>query len=55
VLPRFCGIALIIAFVAVPVSLSFPAGLGSYTVNIALGFTWLAIGYVLWIEHNQSG
>lgn len=50
VLPRSCGIALIIAFVAVLVPVISPAGLGSYAVTIVLGFVWLALGYVLWVS-----
>lgn len=53
VLPRFCGIALTIAFVAVLVSVSFPAGLGSYGATIVLGFVWLGLGYVLWTRSSE--
>jgi hypothetical protein len=53
VLPRLCGIALIIAFVAVLVSVSFPASLGSYVVTIVLGSVWLVLGYVLWTRRSE--
>jgi len=54
VLPRWCGVSLIVAFVAVLVSLGFPASLGAYAVMIVLGFVWLALGYVLWKRQSLS-
>jgi hypothetical protein len=54
VLPRWCGVSLIVAFVAVLVSLGFPASLGAYAVMIVLGFVWLTLGYVLWKRQSLS-
>ncbi len=54
VLPRWCGAALIIAFVAVLVPLAFPASLGGYAVMLVLGSVWLALGYVLWKKQSNG-
>lgn len=54
VLPRWCGVSLIVAFVAVLVSLGFPASLGGYAVMVVLGFVWLALGYILWKRRSLS-
>jgi hypothetical protein len=53
-LPRWCGVALIFAFVAVLGSLIFPASLGGYVVMAVLGFVWLALGHVLWKRRSRS-
>lgn len=50
VMPGWCGVTLIVGFVAVLVSLIFPASLGSFGVMAVLGLVWLALGYVLWTE-----
>lgn len=50
VLPGWCGVTLIVGFVAVLVSLIFPASLGSYGVMAVLGLLWLALSYILWKE-----
>ena len=54
VLPRWCGLALIIAFIAVFVPLAFPASLGGYAVMVVLGFVWLALGYGLWKRQSNG-
>lgn len=53
-LPVWCGLALIIAFIAVIVSLVFPASLGSYVVTVVLGVVWLGLGAVLWKEQSEA-
>jgi hypothetical protein len=46
VLPRWCGIAFIIA---VPVSVALGGAFGSPGIDyVWLGLVWLALGYVLW-------
>lgn len=46
VLPRWCGVALI---VALPVSIP----LGEYA-NLLFGLIWLALGYTLWSKRDSS-
>ena len=53
-LPGWCGVTLIIAFIAILVSVAFPASPGSYAVMFVLGLVWLALGYVLWKERRRS-
>ncbi|HZY58049.1 MAG TPA: hypothetical protein VFE09_09680 [Rubrobacteraceae bacterium] len=47
VLPRWCGVALILAL---PVSVA----LGNYGGRILLGVVWLALGYVLWAKRGEA-
>ena len=48
VLPRWCGIAFI---VAVPVSVALGGAFGSPGIDyVWLGLVWLALGYVLWSQ-----
>lgn len=47
VLPRWCGVALILAL---PVSVA----LGNYGGRIVLGVVWLALGYVLWSGRGEA-
>jgi hypothetical protein len=47
VLPRWCGVALILAL---PVSVA----LGNYGGRIVLGVVWLALGYVLWSGRGEE-
>ena len=51
VLPRWCGIAFIVAL-PVAVALSFP--LPFAFVFIVFGLVWLALGYMLWIRRDAS-
>jgi hypothetical protein len=53
-LPVWCGMALIAAFIAVIVSLVFPASSGSYVVMVVLGLVWLGLARVLWKERSRS-
>lgn len=46
VLPRWCGVALIVALPA-----SIP--LGEYA-NLMFGLVWLALGYTLWLRRESS-
>lgn len=46
VLPRWCGVVLIIAF---PVSFLF----GKYS-GVPFGIVWLALGYMLWSQRTQA-
>lgn len=46
VLPRWCGVALLVALPA-----SIP--LGEYA-NLLFGLVWLALGYVLWSQRDAS-
>ena len=47
VLPRWCGVAFIIAL---PITIL----LGVYGGNIWLGLIWLALGYVLWSQRSTA-
>ena len=52
VLPRWCGIAFIIA---VPVSVALGGAFGSPSVDyVWLGLVWLALGYVLWTRRGTT-
>jgi hypothetical protein len=52
-LPGWCGVALVIAFIAILASVVHPTSLGSYVVMFVLGLVWLALGYVLWKERSR--
>jgi hypothetical protein len=54
VLPGWCGAMLIVAFVAVLVSVAFPSSVGGYAVMAVLGFVWLALGHVLRMERSRA-
>ncbi len=47
VLPRWCGVALILAL---PVSVA----LGNYGGRMVLGVVWLALGYILWSRRGEA-
>ncbi len=52
VLPRWCGIAFI---VAVPVSVALGGAFGSPGIDyVWLGLVWLALGYVLWSRRGTT-
>jgi hypothetical protein len=53
-LPGWCSVALVIAFIAILVSVAFPTSLGSYVVMFVLGLVWLAMGYFLWKERGRQ-
>jgi hypothetical protein len=50
VLPRWCGILLLVAVLGIPVYFA----LGSYGGAILYGLVWLALGYGLWSERGAS-
>jgi len=50
VLPRWCGIVLLVAVLGIPVYFA----LGSYGGAILYGLVWLALGYGLWSERGAS-
>jgi hypothetical protein len=50
VLPRWCGILLLIAVLGIPAYFA----LGSYGGAILYGLVWLALGYGLWSERGAS-
>jgi hypothetical protein len=50
VLPRWCGILLLVAVLGIPVYFA----LGSYGGAILYGLVWLALGYGLWSERGSS-
>jgi hypothetical protein len=50
VLPRWCGILLLLAVLGIPVHFA----LGSYGGAILGGLVWLALGYGLWSERGAS-
>jgi hypothetical protein len=50
VLPRWCGILLLLAVLGIPVHFA----LGSYGGAILDGLVWLALGYGLWSERGAS-
>jgi hypothetical protein len=50
VLPRWCGILLLLAVLGIPVHFA----LGSYGGAILYGLVWLALGYGLWSERGAS-
>ena len=52
--PRWSGVALIVAFVAVAASIAFPASLGGYIVMLVLGFVWLSLGFFLWKRSRSA-
>jgi len=50
VLPRWCGILLLLAVLGIPVYFD----LGSYGGAILYGLVWLSLGYGLWSERGAS-
>src|SRR5829696_4544047 len=50
VLPRWCGVSLLLAVLGIPVHFA----LGSYGGAILYGLVWLALGYGLWSERGAS-
>jgi hypothetical protein len=50
VLPRWCGVSLLVAVLGIPVYFA----LGSYGGAILYGLVWLALGYGLWSERGAS-
>ena len=50
VLPRWCGILLLLAVLGIPVYFA----LGTYGGAILNGLVWLALGYGLWLERGTS-
>jgi hypothetical protein len=50
VLPRWCGILLLVAVLGIPVYFA----LGSYGGAILYALVWLALGYGLWSERGAS-
>ena len=50
VLPRWCGILLIVAVLGIPVYFA----LGNYGGAILYGLVWLGLGYGLWVERGAS-
>ena len=50
VLPRWCGVSLLVAVLGIPVYFA----LGSYGGAILDGLVWLALGYGLWSERGAS-
>ena len=51
VLPRWCGVLLIVAVLGIPVYFA----LGNYGGAILYGLVWLGLGYALWLERGMSG
>jgi hypothetical protein len=51
VLPRWCGVALI---VALPVALALSVPLPFASMFIVFGLAWLALGYALWMRRNTT-
>lgn len=49
VLPRWCGVLLIVAVLGIPVYFT----LGNYGGAILYGLVWLALGYALWSEGER--
>jgi hypothetical protein len=50
VLPRWCGVLLIIAALGIPVYFT----LGNYGGTILYGLIWLGLGYGLWLQRGMS-
>jgi len=50
VLPRWCGVLLIVAVMGIPVYFA----LGNYGGAILYGLVWLGLGYTLWLERGKS-
>src|SRR5918998_2037882 len=50
VLPRWCGILLLVAVFGIPVYFA----LGNYGGAILYGLVWLGLGYGLWLERDTS-
>jgi hypothetical protein len=50
VLPRWCGILLIVAVLGIPVYFA----LGNYGGATLYGLVWLGLGYALWLERGMS-
>jgi hypothetical protein len=50
VLPRWCGVLLIVAVLGISVYFA----LGDYGGAILYGLLWLALGYVLWIRKEAA-
>jgi hypothetical protein len=50
VMPRWCGILLLVAVLGIPVYFA----LGSYGGAILYGLVWLGLGYGLWLDRGTS-
>jgi hypothetical protein len=50
VLPRWCGVLLIVAVLGIPVYFA----LGNYGSAILYGLVWLGLGYALWLDRGMS-
>ncbi len=51
VLPRWCGVLLMVAVLGIPIYFA----LGNYGGAILYGLLWLALGYVLWSQRGVAG
>ena len=51
VLPRWCGVLLMVAVLGIPIYFA----LGNYGGAILYGLLWLALGYVLWSQRGVEG
>jgi hypothetical protein len=50
VLPRWCGVLLIVAVLGIPIYFA----LGNYGGALLYGLLWLALGYVLWSQRGAA-